>query len=104
MKIHTARLAGLVLMVALLGVGTAGAGERTEPTASDSCGRTASLEAAKQALARGDRAQALEHLRNAETLLETCARSSERSTPEQEADNGEPAMALHSTPISSPLS
>ena len=93
MKTITARFVRLALIAALLGSGSARAEEGAERAPSDSCGRVASLEAAKHALARGDRAQALEHLRNADALLDACARSSDRNATEQEAESGEPAMA-----------
>lgn len=98
MKIIAARVAWLALTVSLLGVISARAEEGAEPVPSGSCNRTASLEAAKNALARGDRAHALEHLRIAETLLEACARSSDRTAPQQELDDGEPAVALREAP------
>lgn len=96
------RFACTVLIAALLGVGPARANDDATRAPSDSCARTAALEAAKDALARGERAKALEHLRRAEALLDACANPPEGATPEEVSKHAEAALAFglktHPTP------
>lgn len=98
-----ARFACAALLVFLLAVGPARGGDREERAPSDPCGRTASLQAARDALARGDRAAALEHLRKANALLDACARQPEATTPEQVHENEEPALAFGATACFTPV-
>lgn len=73
----------------------AGANEVAGQAYADGCGRDSQLEAARDALARGERDLALEHLKKAEALMDACASSSEEDTsPDQAPAHAEPALAL----------
>jgi hypothetical protein len=70
------------------------ASDETSAAPAHACDRSAAVEAAKAALARGDREGAIEHLRDAERMLEICADSRAPATPDQEEfDAGETAFA-----------
>lgn len=88
------RFACTALIAAFLWVGPARADDGAARAPSDSCARTAALEAAKDALARGERAKALKHLRRAEALLDACATPPEGATPEEVSEHAEPALAF----------
>ena len=88
------RFACATLIASSLLVRPAGANEAGVQAHSDGCGRDSQLEAARDALARGERDLALEHLKKAEALLDACANSSEEgTTPDQAPAHAEPALA-----------
>jgi hypothetical protein len=53
------------------------------------CGHVEELAAAKRALAEGDQARALIHLRNADALLSRCEQESERAVQPGDAESTE---------------
>ena len=62
----------------------------TAPESPDSgCGHMEEALAAKQALARGDSKEALEHLRRADALLEQCLRDGHPAQPRMEGERSE---------------
>jgi hypothetical protein len=86
--------ASALLVVSLLAVGPAHAKGGATRATSDPCGRAASLEAAKEALARGEREEALEHLRRAEARLDRCSPPPEGTRPDAASEQAEPALAF----------
>jgi hypothetical protein len=99
------RFACTVLTTSVLAAGSARADEGAVRAQSDSCGRAEFLQAAKEALLQGERAEALEHLRKAEALLDACARPSEHTPPDQTPKHREPALAFSlETELHRPLS
>jgi len=88
------RLALVVLITSLVGTGPA-RGDDPAGVPPDACGQAVPLQAAKDALARGDRAAALERLREAKRRLDACARQPAATTPGPH-ENEEPSRAVGS--------
>ncbi len=73
------RRAGWLLGLGIAATVAAASGATEARSTIATCGHVEELAAAKRALAEGDRARALNHLRRADTLLSQCERESERA-------------------------
>ena len=90
------RLACAALLACFLGVNPAHGEDNNHRAPSDGCGHAAALQAAKDALARGDQAAAVSYLRRAKALLDACA---EPPAPDQSREGEDRSFArAHSEP------
>ena len=94
------RIASALGIAILLWSGVAASAEDrnsgvSQPARTPACGHTAELQAAKRALADGDREAALQHLQQARELVGACQREVEEPTGEQPSAT---ALALSSSP------
>jgi hypothetical protein len=95
------KVAAFCLGVLLLTGGTSSAeGSRSRepdpPAQARACGHTTELQAAKRALAEGDREGALQHLRRARELVAACERDADPAPAEPEGTT--PASAFAKAP------
>lgn len=91
------------LLAAVAAVATSAAADPPGPPTSAvaQCGHVAELEAAKAALARGDRESALHHLEAADALLQRCEREAipVETPPEPEIQTGGASAAAGIAPV-----